>query len=310
MAPNSNRSTARMGAVVNPCGQGTEALSGATAGLGLALALALAGCASSPEPRARVADRPDVPERCLAEPRAHADLAPGRPRSFLAAHEAFSEGQSAQAAGDMEAARAAFERAVTADPTHGLARIALAEAHWRTDNDAEAIRAHLAAAVLLLPENPRAHLRFADASAELGDLDAAVTHWRCALTLKPGLPAAHVALARHLLGAENPEEAEAHVRAALAEEPSDYRHHVLLAQALEGQARLDAAAAATARAAELVGRSAPLYRRAASLFDRAGAPERADRMRALADEIDPPRERRDLRPLRKARRKRGRRRGR
>ena len=239
--------------------------------------------------------RPAAPgpagDRCLARPAALAlPLNPGQPRDFLRAHEAFEAGRGLAEAGRAEEAKAALEAAVAADPGHGLAHLALAEAHLLTDNDVQAIRRHLATAVVLLPSNPRAHLRFANASAEAHDPEAAVVHWRCALGLKAGLAEAHAQLARYLLATGQPSAAEVEIRAALAAEPEAYPHHVLLAEALEAQAAVE-------RAARLVGRSAALFRRAAILYAGAGATTEADQMRAEADELDPPRAPRDLRPL-------------
>lgn len=269
----------------------------------ISLLAGVVGCASGQATQAPTPAPAAVPARCLDVARPYAAPAVDRPKSFLEAHEAFVAGQAAEAEGDTEAAQAAFAKAVAADPDHGLARIALAEAHWLTDNDVEAIRGHLASAVLLLPDNPRAHLRLADAQAELGAHAQALVHWQCALDLKPSMVAAHIALARHYLDRGKPVAAERHVRSALEVEPEDYRHHSLLAQALAGQTRFAPAGEAAARAAELVGRSAALFRRAAGLFDKGDRPARAAEMRAQADRIDPPAEKRKLRPLRKRKRR-------
>jgi len=242
-----------------------------------------------------------VPSECLKAPQQYAQLDPTGPRSFVKAHEAYSRGQTLMDAGQTGPAQDAFTQAVQADPSHGLARIALAEAHWLTDNNAPLIREHLAAATLLLPNNPRAHLRFADINAELDEGKVAARHYRCALALSPDLTAAHVRLARHALGAGQAAEAEAHIRAAIAAEPKQYLHLILLSQALKAQARTRDAAKAAEDAAVLKGTSAPLYRRAARLYEDASAPKDALRLRRIADELDPPKEARDLRPLRKAR---------
>ncbi|MCA9550362.1 MAG: tetratricopeptide repeat protein [Myxococcales bacterium] len=273
----------------------------------LAASLALlVACAGPPPQRARPkpAVATPVQDRCLVRPTALAlPLNPELPRDFLVANEAFEAGRALAEAGQPLAAMERFEDAVAADPGHGLAHLALAEAHLFTDNDVQAIRRHLATAVVLLPSNPRAHLRFANASAEANDPEAAVTHWRCALALRPELAEAHAQLARYLLAAGQPLEAEAEIQAALKAEPDAYPHHVLLADALEAQARPLDAARAVERAARLVGRSAALFRRAATLYDAARAEGDADEMRAEADRLDPPAEPRALRPLLKRRKR-------
>lgn len=242
-----------------------------------------------------------MPTECLKAPQQYAQLDPTGPRSFVKAHEAYTRGQTLMEAGQTGQAQAAFTQAVQADPSHGLARIALAETHWLTDNNAPLIREHLAAAALLLPQNPRAHLRFADINAELDEGEVAARHYRCALTLSPDLTAAHVRLAKHALGASQAAEAERHIRAAIAAEPKQYLHLVLLGQALRAQGRPQDAAKALEGAAVLKGTSAPLYRRAARLYEDAQAPKDALRMKRIADDLDPPKKTRSLRPLRKAR---------
>lgn len=257
------------------------------------------GCAAPP--RARPATEVVVPSACLVHPQRFAQLDLSQPRSFLRAHEAFARGRERMEAQEMAEAQAEFEQAVKADPSHGLARIALAETHWLTDNDVQVIRRHLAAAVVLLPENPRAHLRFADVSAELNDSEVAIQHYECALALSPGLARAHAQLGAQLMRAGRLAEAEEQLRAALKIEPEEYRHRIVLSQILEAEARPKDAAAEVERAAKLVKTSAALFRRAARLYDAAPAPADADRMRAAADALDPPAEARELRPLRKAR---------
>ncbi len=243
-----------------------------------------------------------MPTRCLQYPTAIAQLKPDVERSYSAAHVAFVRGEAAEAEGDLQAARTAYAQAVTADPSHGLARLALAEAHWATDNDLERIQRHLAAAVVLLPRNPRAHLRFADASAQRDQPEIAQIHYLCAVELQPDLPTAHAQLARHALGADKPADATRHVRQALSSTPGNYRYHLLLADSLKAQGRLQPAAEAAEQAAKLVARSAALYRKAARLYEDAGSNDDATRLRRVADELDPPPAARKLRPLRKARR--------
>lgn len=244
-----------------------------------------------------------MPTACVRHARAIYTPDPNAARKFLVAHEAFSTGETAAEAGDYATARSHFEAAVGADPQFGLGHLALAEAMLFTDHTPDQRQRHLAAAVVLLPDNPRAHLLFAGASAEIEAHEVAERHWRCALKLKPSLVEAHAELARHYLAHGQAPKAEKEARAALALEGDKYGHFVLLGRALEAQGRSKAAGAALEQAAEKVGRSAALYRQAARLYENGNAEDDAARMRAVADRLDPPSRPRDLRPLRKARRR-------
>lgn len=295
MASNSNRSTASIAGLVTPCCPQVKAICIA------ACVISLVGCATSAE-GPNVSTEVAVPARCLEHPKAIAHLPADETRSYSAAHAAYVRAEAAEAKGDMQAAREAYAEAVTADPSHGLARLALAEAHWATDNDLERIQRHLAAAVVLLPRNPRAHLRFADACAQLDLAEIARTHWSCAIELKADLPTAHAELARYALTAGKPAEATRHIRSALGSDAKNYRYHLLLADSLQAEGEARPAAHAAEQAAVLVGRSAALYRKAARLHEDANSTDDADRLNRIADEIDPPPEGRKLRPLRRARR--------
>lgn len=304
MAPNSNRSMASlMGAVVTRHERSRNDNLSFPLAPTLVAALA-AGCAGPGPTRAPPPDAPEVSAACLLHPKAQALPVPDGPRDFFAAHEAFQWGTKHADESRPQAALEAFTRALAADPGFGLAHLGKAEAHLLTDNDTAAIRAHLATALVLLPDNPRAHLAYAGASAEAGAAEAAETHWGCALELKPGLSEAHAARARFRLNAGRAAEAEVDARAALAPDPTAYRLQLLLAEALEAQDRPRPAAEAVEAAAVTVSRSAALFRRAARLYAKAGAEADAARMTARADTLDPPAPARDLRPLKKRKRRR------
>lgn len=207
------------------------------------------------------------------------------------------------AEGDHIGALAAYRRALAADPVHGLTHLAKAESHLVTDYDVEQMRHHLATAVVLLPTNPRAHLRLANFAADVGEKEVAVTHWRCALELKPSYAEARFFLARHLVATGSVAEAEVELRRVLAEGKRTVTTLVLLAEALEAQGKLLEAAQRVEEAAQEAKTSAVLYRRAGTLYESASSPLSARRVRAKADRLDPPPKTRRMRPLRKRRRK-------
>jgi tetratricopeptide (TPR) repeat protein len=200
--------------------------------------------------------------------------------------------------GNHFAAIEAFDKALTDDPYQGLTHLAAAESHLFTDNDASKMRNHLTTAVLLLPQNPRAHSRLADYLAEIGEADAAITHWRCALALKPSLTEARLNLGRYLLTLDRAPEAEMELR-AIDGGPTDPVVLALVGDALTKQGKLPEAAQAIEEAAKRSGPSATLLRKAADLYDAAKNRLSARRVRAQADRIDPPPRERKMRPLNK-----------
>jgi tetratricopeptide (TPR) repeat protein len=201
------------------------------------------------------------------------------------------------------AAAAAFARAITADPFLGLAYLEGAETHLYTDNDAQEIKRLLVRALELLPANPRAHLRFGEVLHELGDNKLAEAHWRCALELRGDLIDARRQLGALLLATGRVEEAVRELQVAAEQEPDELQTQVVLANALEASGKTLDAAKAVEGAARIAGKSAALYRRAGQLYEVAGSFVAAKRVRALADRLDPPKKERQLRPLKKARKR-------
>lgn len=263
-------------------------------------------CANSPaaKPGAvgidpRGSDALDDP--CTRSPRRWAQLDPGAPRRFSVAKPAFERGLALQQDGRHREARSAFKEAVSADPTFGLAHLEAGISHLFTDNAKGPMTTHLAAAVLLLPQNPRAHFRFAQVQQETGAPGVAEVHYRCALGLAPNYAPAHEALARLLLTRARLDDAEHHARTATALAPSEVTYRVLLAEVLTRKKRWLEAAVEVERAARQVSRSAALFRRAGDLYAEGGSDAQAARMRSQADILDPPPTRRTLRPLRRRR---------
>lgn len=224
-----------------------------------------------------------------------------RPRDFRRAKASFDRGLAHQKAGRPAEALAEFNRAIAADATFGLAHLEAAVSHLYTDNDRDELSAHLSAAVVLLPRNPRAQLQYARFQREVGNLDLAERHLGCALALAPTHAPTHEALARLLLVQDRAADAEARARSAVALAPTKTTYRVLLADILTRRQRFMEAGVEVEQAAKQVGRSAALYRRAAGLYAQGGATTDAARLRRIADKLDPPRQRRRLRPLKPGR---------
>ncbi len=247
---------------------------------------------------------PDSPERpkvqvddpCLVYPTRWATLSSKTARDANEAQEELQRGLALAKDGDHFAAIEAFDRSLLADPYSGLTYLASAESHLFTDNDPAKMRSDLATAVLLLPQNPRAHSLLADYLAEVGEANEALTHWRCALALKPSYDEARVALARYLLSLQRPLEAETELR-AIQNGIDAVQVLVLLGDALAAQGKLLEAAKQIEDAARRAGTSASLLRRAGDLYEAAKSPMSARRVRAQADRIDPPSAKRKMRPL-------------
>ena len=241
----------------------------------------------------------DPNDPCVAAAIKAAQIDREGPRDFREAKLAFDRGIGLQQNGRHAEALVEFRNAVAADPTFGLAYLEAAFSHLYTDNAPDALSRYLSSAVILLPKNPRAQLQFARFQREVGDAKLAERHFGCALAAAPQWATAHESLARLYLTQGRIDEAETRARSAVTLAPDETTYRVLLADVLSAREMWMEAGAEVERAAQQIGRSAALYRRAADLYARAGANGDADRLRAVADEIDPPPERRRLRPLRK-----------
>lgn len=255
-----------------------------------------AGAADRERPRSAEPD-----PRCLAAPRSRAPEPSTGARDFAAARRAFEGGVEQRNRGDDPTE--AFRRAVARDPTFGLARLELAEALLRGVNpDYERVGAHVARAVLLLPDNPRAHELFARVAEVRGDREVAVLHYRCALERREGLADARYRLAVQLFELGRFGEAGAELRTLLSADPTQVSARVLHARVLASEDRHRSAAQQLELAARHSGDNPVLLRRAADHYRRAGDRDDAARLDAEADARDPPAEDRELRPLRPSRR--------
>lgn len=187
------------------------------------------------------------------------------------------------------------------DPERGLAHLSLAEALLFAGAEPNVQAHHLAWSVQLLPDNPRAHLRYAQLLHRAGATRAARRQVSCALERRSNYAEALRLAAELDLRGNRLDEAERAARAAIRAERDDHRNWVILGEILKARGAHAAAGYAMLTAARAVGRSAPLYRRAARLFRAAREHDAAAAAYARADAIDPPPEARALRPLPRAR---------
>lgn len=300
--PTPSRSPQKVGAP--PLGAGWRGARALHAGLRVAPVFWLAGLASSgcPASERTVSRSFDDPlpllrpsgDPCLALPE-HLAPASGTPVTDAAGARAalVRAGRLAQA-DDWPAAERAYSAALSLDPELGLAHLGLAESLEHTGGSAERRRDHLARALVDLPKNPRAHVRFADALVGSGDRVGGLVHFRCALALKEGLRDARRRAARLALELDGPSAAKPIAAPLLSgsPEPPDW---VLAAEIHAADGQPEEAARSMEKAAEQSG-SAVLWRRAATLWDRALRPDAAANARTQADAIDPP-SRRAMRAL-------------
>ena len=261
----------------------------------------LAGSRPNAAPPPGQARLPQPSNPCVSAPLKTAKIPNSAARDFRQAKRAFDRGLRRQEEGRHAEALEEFQRAVTADPTFGLAHLEAAVSHMYTDNAENKMLRHLSAAVVLLPKNPRAHLRYGQFQKEHGAMDLAERHLDCALDLAPELADAHEAMARLFLQQDRTAEAERRARSAVALAPTETTYRVLLADILSRRDRFKEAGVEVEQAARQVGRSAALFRKAAALYAQGGADDEAQRMRAAADKLDPPPTPRKYRPLRRRR---------
>lgn len=220
-----------------------------------------------------------------------------RPRNIPQAAEWFEKGRALEAQGQHGEAIDAFARALEADELHGLAYLHKAENHLLLDHDPQIPRILLKEALDLLPDNPRVHLRYGDAAIRLGHDEEAEAHWRRAMELRPDLAEPYLQLARYYEERQQLEKAVSAMQAATKADPNNVQARVVLADLLGRLGKHQAAAKEMEAVAEQTSRSAPLYRRAADYYELASLEADAERLRAIADTLDPPPDQRKMRDL-------------
>lgn len=237
---------------------------------------------------------------CLTDPTSRAalsELGPAPQSAQAASRRALGEGLAQQHEGDHRKALASFTEALRLDGSNALAHIGAAESMLYIGNDFDAMAAHLAAAIVLLPTSARAHDRYATALAELGQSDLALRHWQCAIAARSDFVDARIHLAQHAIETNDLQEAEHQLREVLNAIPTHTQAAVMLANILQSAGTPLEAGRLIAQVATHVGQSAALYRRAAELLEEGGDQTTSSKLRREADRLDPPKEARVMRPL-------------
>lgn len=260
---------------------------------------AACGCSTSGPP---VEKQPPLPPECQVYPASQVERPSATERDFRGADAAFRSGLEKLDADRYEAALSRFEEALLLDPTYGLAYLAQADS-LKGLGETEARKMPLMKAILLLPDNPRAHAELGLVLSDLGESEPAMVHLACALSRRKDLHDARMRLVLEQMDAGDYADAESNLRTLMDAQGPSVRTLAMLGRVLEAQGRFAESAQAVLQAAGMARENAVLLRRAAVLYDRADQPEKADAVRERADAVDPPPPSRDMRPLPPARRR-------
>lgn len=143
-------------------------------------------------------------------------------------------GNAAREAGDLEEARAAFERAVRLDPLYSRPRTNLGTLALAAGDLIEA-ELQLRAAVAAGPDNPVARANLGNVLLRAEAYGEAVEQYRRAVDLAPGRGAYHRGLGRALRGAGDRDGARDALQRALALDPGDERARAELHRTTPGR---------------------------------------------------------------------------
>ncbi|HEX6884363.1 MAG TPA: tetratricopeptide repeat protein [Planctomycetota bacterium] len=195
-------------------------------------------------------------------------------------------GELALEEGDLEGARARFERALALQPrfAHALGKLALCDL---AEGELAAARARLLAARALEPDDPELRLNLGVVELERGELAAARAHFEAVRALDPGNAVAHFDLGLLAQRAGEPGPAEEHYRAALALAPGHVEAWSNLGQLQLAAGRLAEAEAALRRAGELAPEDALAHFNLAVVLERRGDAAGAEAAFARAFALDP-----------------------
>jgi tetratricopeptide (TPR) repeat protein len=160
--------------------------------------------------------------------------APDNPRGH------YNIGTLLKAAGRVEEAMEAYERAIELDPGYAMAHYNLANALLSRGENDEAI-AHYQAALASEPQHLGAAVNLGNALRAVGRPQEAILRYREALNLAPRDARAHYNLAVVLQEQGQVEDAIVHYQRALEARPSDPKIHNNLGSALAASGRLDEA---------------------------------------------------------------------
>ena len=222
-------------------------------------------------------------------------------RNPAVAYDLFEKGRQLSVEGNHEEAIKIYEQALQVDPKLAIAAFEQAVSLFYVGQDFSKMKPLLAFAVEAFPNNPRARLYYGRVLANLNRIQLAQQQLKKSFELRPDFVEPRMELAEVYERNGQYPAAQEQLEAVLKKHPAKLQARIRLAELHARQTKYEEAAREIERAAVQAGRSAALYRKAAKWYSSAGKSIEAQRMETTADEIDPPRKQRDLRPLRKAR---------
>ena len=185
----------------------------------------------------------------------------------------------------LESAVALLSIAVEGYPEHARAHRVLGDALLRGGRSQPASQAYRRAAELD-PHDPESHAALAVLLSGLGDLDGAAGEADLALAADPDHPTARIVKASVEVRRGQATTALATIRPLLERRDDLAGAHVVRGEALFQLGRLDPAATAFSRAAQLEPSTAYPRRRLGAIYERLGRPDDARRERQIAERLE------------------------
>ncbi len=212
----------------------------------------------------------------------------------------FKRGVEFSRSGDYLSARTRFQRARSLAPHWALPHLEIAVCHLMTDNDRKIIGQALREAVRLGKEIPRAHYLYGVYLQEAGQRQEAIQHLVKSLQLRPSLADARFRLAILYVEEGRQEQGVHQLQLVVKQKPSHLGAHRNLAVLFEQSGQLEDAE----QHLQLISRLHPLnayhLTNLAKFYKRVGWPDKAKLAFRRSERIDPTKDQRRLRPLRKS----------
>ncbi len=191
--------------------------------------------------------------------------------------------------GEVDAARAQFEQALTLNPRNAEALLNLGAIH-RTEGRLGRAEHFVKRALQVDPSSIGALAELAELERDQGDLEESVRLYREALSIDDSRPALHLGLGDSLQRAGRFDEAEAAFRTVLGLDPDSYEAHYNLGVTHFNRGRLDDAVEEFTKALDLDGaspRSALAYNNLGGIHLRRGERDQALEMYSRAAQAAP-----------------------